>query len=70
MISPDICFRPTKDAHSSWQKGGRPVVLSPDDILTLKLLRDNYKEYNLGNYRTTESDRVLETLERILKQVV
>jgi hypothetical protein len=47
----------------------RSIVLTPDDILTLKLLRDYLREQLLGNWKTSERDHVLETLERILKQV-
>jgi hypothetical protein len=45
------------------------VSLTPDDILTLKLLRDFLRRETLGNWKTNEWDRSLETLERILKQV-
>jgi hypothetical protein len=53
------------------------VLLTPDDILTLKLLRDDYrhakfKEHGMGMDRARSSlqnDHTLETLERILKQV-
>jgi hypothetical protein len=49
------------------------VSLTPDDILTLKLLRDGWRQErastNTNKRRNVELDRCLETLERILKQV-
>lgn len=47
------------------------VVLTPDDILTLKLLRDDYSQALLENRHSymPETQRKFETLERILKQV-
>jgi hypothetical protein len=47
------------------------IVLTPDDILTLKLLRDDYAKELVGSYsRSYRSyELALETLERILKQV-
>jgi hypothetical protein len=51
------------------RNGPKPVLLTPGDILTLKLLRDYLREQLLGNWKTSERDHVLETLERILKQV-
>jgi hypothetical protein len=52
------------------------VSLTPDDILTLKLLRDSYRNgwhfrntEGRGGRRNAESENILETLERILKQV-
>ncbi len=57
--------------------GGSLIALTPDDILTLKLLRDSYQngwhfrntESNRGGRRDTNSELTLETLNRILKQV-
>jgi hypothetical protein len=43
------------------------IVLTPDDILTLKLLREDYRKPQWANY---EWNRIFQTLERILKQVV
>ncbi len=51
------------------KQGGAVVALTPDDILTLRLLRDELSRYTHGNWKTYEDDRRLETLERILKQV-
>jgi hypothetical protein len=49
------------------------VTLTPDDILTLKLLRDEWRRermtHNTDKRRDVSLDRCLETLERILKQV-
>jgi hypothetical protein len=51
----------------------RSIVLTPDDILTLKEGRDEYKQALFSvrgdrkDYRSWQ--RMLETLERILKQV-
>lgn len=48
------------------------VVLTPDDILTLKLLRDEHRTLWFGRNearRDVSRENVLETLERILKQV-
>lgn len=54
--------------------GGVFVVLTPDDILTLKLLRSQWSQhlFEQRSYkrRDAETARALETLERILKQVV
>ena len=52
-------------------------VLTPDDILTLKLLRDEFKstryrhkdDPNRQIAYYTEQGKLIETLERILKQV-
>jgi hypothetical protein len=49
--------------------GGKIAVLTQDDIITLKLVEDFLRRDTLGNARTDESDRLVETLERILKQV-
>jgi hypothetical protein len=46
--------------------GKRCVILTPDDILTLKLLREDYRKPQWANY---EWNRIFQTLERILKQV-
>lgn len=50
---------------------GVGVVLTPDDILELKLLRDEYKQWIFERRRSrcASSEKTLETLERILKQV-
>jgi hypothetical protein len=48
------------------------VSLTPDDILTLKLLRDEYRTWFWKRdikRRDVDTERTLETLERILKQV-
>jgi hypothetical protein len=48
------------------------VSLTPDDILTLKLLRDEYRKWFIKRdlkRRDVDTERTLETLERILKQV-
>jgi len=49
------------------------VSLTPDDILTLKLLRDEcraaYSRWPDEKHRRLEDVTLLETLERILKQV-
>jgi hypothetical protein len=59
-----------KDIRSSLE---RCFILTPDDILTLKLLRDEWRRErsstNTNKRRDVELDRCLETLERILKQV-
>lgn len=49
----------------------KPVFLTPDDILTLKLLRDTYMKELHGSYGKSIRDweRLLQTLERILKQI-
>ena len=57
--------------------GGVFVVLTPDDIITLKLLRDEFKstryrhkdDPNRQIAYYTEQGKLIETLERILKQV-
>ena len=49
-----------------------PIYLTPDDILTLKLLRDWYVgerlRYPDEKHRPLNTELTLETLERILKQ--
>ncbi len=49
------------------------VTLTPDDILTLRLLRDEFQRQrmaqNTSNIVRAEGDRLLDTLNRILKQV-
>jgi hypothetical protein len=45
------------------------IYLTPDDILTLKLLRDQWRPETVGRKYKPELQRALETLERILKQV-
>lgn len=71
MSDPDICFRPIKEAHASWCVGGRPVILTPDDIITLRLLKDAYAQALFEQRYKSHLDwnKTLETLERILKQV-
>lgn len=46
----------------------KPVFLTPDDIITLKLCRDWSKTY-VNTDRTNDYERLCQTLERILKQV-
>jgi hypothetical protein len=58
--------------YGTYLDGGKPVILTPDDILTLKLLRDDQRKYwhnGNGRRRDVELEQLLETLERILKQV-
>lgn len=68
-------MRQTKLTNSlkGWRAGldGVEVVLTPDDILELKLLRDEYKQWIFERHRSrcASSEKTLETLERILKQV-
>jgi hypothetical protein len=49
------------------------VVITPDDILTLKLWRDSWQRdrtlYGTDSLRDVELDRGIDTLNRILKQV-
>ena len=61
-----------------YDEKSKAIILTPDDILTLKLLMDSYRtgwhfrntEGGTGwHFRNTDSERILETLERILKQV-
>lgn len=57
----------TETINSS-QAAKKIVHLTPDDIITLRLCMES----TLGNvnpHRTNEDARLLETLERILKQV-
>ena len=53
--------------------GGIAVALTPDDILTLRLLRDEYARQRLRypdqKHRIWADELTLETLECILKQV-
>jgi hypothetical protein len=55
------------------RNGPKPVLFTPDDILTLKLLRDWHSERRLRypdeKHRPLHTELTLETLERILKQV-
>ena len=58
-------------------KGATAVILTPDDILTLRLLRDEEQtalsRHKSGDVYTARTDleqqRTLDTLNRILKQV-
>ncbi len=59
----------TEGTEKLYYDGGKLIALTPDDILTLRLLRDELSRYTHGNWKTYEDDRRLETLERILKQV-
>lgn len=51
--------------------GAHYAILTPDDILTLKLLRDAYLMEVQGNHARSQRgyETTLETLERILKQI-
>lgn len=46
----------------------KSVHLTPDDIITLRLAMETTRS-NVNPHRTNEDARLLETLERILKQV-
>ena len=72
----ELVNKPRKSTSSQLEvleRGGRAVALTPDDILTLRLLGDDHRRersfHNTDKSRNIETDRLLETLERILKQV-
>lgn len=49
------------------------VFLAPDDIITLRLLKDQWQRFQFETHsqkrRDVELESAIETLERILKQV-
>jgi hypothetical protein len=61
------------EAETSYTNVKPMVLLAPDDILTLKLLRDWYAgerlRYPDEKHRPLHTEITLETLERIFKQV-
>jgi len=72
----ELVNKPRKSTSSQLEvleRGGRAVALTPDDILTLRLLRDWYAQqrqsYPDEKHRPLHTELTLETLERILKQV-
>ncbi len=79
----ELVNKPRKSISSQLEvldKGGRAVALTPDDILTLQLLRDSCRTgFHFRNTerardgrngrRNSDAELLLETLERILKQV-
>ena len=66
----------TERQSTTLSNGGKIVVLSPDDLLTLKLLRCDYQsvfifrnnENGITGKRNLEAEMILETLNRILNQ--
>ncbi len=70
-LTPQEADRLVAQCHTRPADGRRKVVLFPDDIITLKLLKDEYAQFLLEHRRMylPNSQLILETLERILKQL-
>ena len=68
-----LTIETTESVLEAFNNGGKGVVLTPDDILTLRLLRDGWLRERMANNTNNRLnpglDKGLETLERILKQV-